>query len=154
MKSLLHLDYPLDKPLLWEIANSLRNHSDEYVDPRINKIVKHWKVVKHTTSYIEKIIEDFGVGGSPRFYWLAPNTRLGTHVDNGTTCSINLILSENPAPVTILNVDMFYTQALLNTTLPHSVINGPQERVLLKISIFDKTFDEVSQQINYKKIVT
>ena len=100
---------------------------------------------------LKKIIEDFGVGGSPRFYWLAPNTRLGTHVDNGTTCSINLILSENPAPVTILNVDMFYTQALLNTTLPHSVINGPQERVLLKISIFDKTFDEVSQQINYKK---
>jgi hypothetical protein len=151
MKPLLHLDYPLDKSLLWEIANGVRDQSSYYIDPRINKIITNWKIIKHTAPYIEKIIHDFGVGGSPRFYWLAPNTKLGTHVDNGTTCSINLILNENPAPVTMSDIDMFYNQALLNTTVPHSVTNGPEERVLLKISIFDKTFEEVSEIINYKK---
>ena len=65
----------------------------------------------------------------------------------------NLILNENPAPVTMENVDIFYTQALLNTTVPHSITNGPEERVLLKISIFDKTFNEVAQKINYKRVV-
>lgn len=152
MNMLLRLDYPLDKDILWEIANSIRNQADNYVDPRINKVIKNWMIVKHTAPYIEKIIADFGVGGSPRFYWLAPNSRLDTHVDNGTRCSINLILNENPAPVTIMNTDMVYTQALLNTSLPHSVTNGPEERVLLKISIFDKTFEQVSELINYKNI--
>jgi hypothetical protein len=152
--SLIHLDYPLDKNLLWETANSVKSHSVDYVDPRIERTIKHWKIVKHTSTYIEQIINDFGVGGSPRFYWLLPYTRLGTHTDNGTTCSINLILNENPAPVTMQNVDIFYTQALLNTTVPHSVTNGPEERVLLKISIFDKTFNEVAQKINYKRTVS
>jgi hypothetical protein len=148
---LLHLDYLLDKSALWEIANGLRSQATNYVDPRINQTIKNWMVIKHTSPYIEKIISDFGVGGSPRFYWLEPNSRLATHVDNGTKCSINLILNDNPAPVTILNTDMIYTQALLNTSLPHSVTNGPEERVLLKISIFDKTFEEVSSCIRYKK---
>ena len=152
MTPLIHLDYPLDKNLLWETANNLKRHSVNYIDPRIEKIARNWKVIKHTSPYIEKIINDFGVGGSPRFYWLDPDTRLRTHVDNGTTCSINLILNENPAPVTMSNVDMFYTQALLDTTVPHSVTNGPEERVLLKISIFDKTFKEVAQQIKYKQM--
>ena len=148
---LLHLDYSLDKLALWEIANGLRSQATNYIDPRINQTIKNWIVIKHTSPYIEKIISDFGVGGSPRFYWLAPNSRLTTHVDNGTKCSINLILNDNPAPITILNTNMVYTQALLNTSLPHSVTNGPEERVLLKISIFDKTFDEVAACIRYKK---
>ncbi len=148
---LLHLNYSLDILALWETANQLRSQATNYVDPRINQTIKNWLTVRHTSPYIEKIILDFGVGGSPRFYWLAPNSRLNTHVDNGTKCSINLILNDSPAPVTILNTDMYYTQALLNTSLPHSVTNGPEERVLLKISIFDKTFDEVSACIKYKK---
>jgi hypothetical protein len=148
---LLHLNYSLDKLALWEIANKLRSQATNYVDPRINQTIKNWLTVRHTSPYIEKIISDFGVGGSPRFYWLAPNSRLNTHVDNGTKCSINLVLNDNPSPVTILNTDMVYTQALLNTSIPHSVTNGPEERVLLKISIFDKTFEEVSSCIRYKK---
>lgn len=153
MKFLLHLDYPLDKEELWKTANIIKNQSMEYIDPRFKNNIKNWKIIKHTTSYIEKIIKDFGVGGDPRFYWLSPNTKLGIHRDYGTTCSINLILNDNPAPITILNTDIFYNQALLNTTIPHSVTNGPEERVLLKISIFDKKFDEVVNNINYKKII-
>lgn len=154
MNSLFHLDYPLDKELLCAVANNIKFRSKNYVDPRINKVVNNWKILQYNFSYIEKIIQDFGVGGSPRFYWLAPNTKLGTHIDNNTKCSINLILSKNPAPVTILDQEIFYTQAVLNTRLPHSVVNGSEERILLKVSIFDKTFEEVVEQINYKKIFT
>jgi hypothetical protein len=46
--------------------------------------------------------------------------------------------------------DYVYTQVLLNTTLPHSVTNGATERILLKISIFDETYEQLSARISYK----
>jgi hypothetical protein len=95
-------------------------------------------------------MDDFQVLGKPRFYWTAPNSCIPEHVDNGTQCSLNFILSPDPAPITFYGIDYYYKQVLLNTTLPHSVNNGPIERVLLKISIFDETYQQLAARINYK----
>ena len=95
-------------------------------------------------------MQDFEVIGSPRFYWLEPFANIPKHIDNGTQCSINLIITENPAPITIEGVDYTYLQALLNTTLPHSVQNGASERIMLKISIFDETYESLSERIKFK----
>lgn len=151
MNPIVHLDYNLDKDLLLKEAESAKMNATSYSDDRYpNVILDNWLISRHSSEYLLKIMDDFGVQGKPRFYWLQPYSEIPEHVDNGTMCSINLILSDKPAPIIISGKKFVYKQALLNTTIPHSVLNGPEERVMLKISIFDETFEELANRISYK----
>jgi len=149
MEPITHLNYPLNKDLLLVIAEMIKQDAKPYTDPRYEKSLDTWLILKHTTPYIEKIMEDFGVNGSPRFYWQEANSVLPMHVDNNTTCSLNFILTENPAPVTIGDVDYTYEQALLNTTVLHGVKTNDEDRILLKISIFDESYEDIIKRIPY-----
>jgi hypothetical protein len=145
------LDYPLDTITLLQSAANARLSAEPYTDSRYPGLKKEdWYIGRYTDEHIDKIMRDFEVDGSPRFYWLEPFADIPQHVDNGTQCSINLIISENPAPITVEGVDYAYQQALLNTALPHSVRNGEDERIMLKISIFDETYESLSARIKYK----
>jgi hypothetical protein len=152
MNKILHLNYPLDFPTLLLSSEKAKEISYDYSDSRYpGHNFDYWKISKYNDDYIQQIITDFGVNGSPRFYWLKPFTKLPVHVDNGTKCSINFVLSEGAAPITYDGVDYFYSQALINTSIPHGVTNGPTERLLLKISIFDVDYAELSQSIKFRK---
>ena len=94
-------------------------------------------------------MNDFGVVGKPRFYWLEPFAEIPEHIDNGTLCSLNFILSPDPAPIVIEDIEYTYKYVLLNTAVRHSVFNGPTERIMLKISIFDETFEDLAKRIPY-----
>ena len=150
MNHLIHLNYPLNLDLLLKEATELKLKSTPYIDGRSNTQLDYWKIIREYGPYGKQILDDFGLNGRPRFYWLAPQSILPVHTDHNTTCSINFVLSQNPAPVTIGGIDYFYTQALLNTSIPHSVVNGPEERILFKISIFDETYEQVAEKIKYK----
>ena len=151
MDPLTLLHYPLDTASLLQSASNARLHAEPYTDSRYpNLRKKDWYIGRYTDEHIDKIMQDFEVIGSPRFYWLEPFANIPKHIDNGTQCSINLIITENPAPITIEGVDYTYLQALLNTTLPHSVQNGASERIMLKISIFDETYESLSERIKFK----
>lgn len=145
------LNYPLDVSVLLESANSARLLAESYKDSRYpNLQLDSWQISRYTDSYIEKIMSDFEIDGRPRFYWLEPFAKIPEHVDNGTQCSVNLILTETPAPITIAGNEYTYQQALLNTTIPHAVFNGSVERIMLKISIFDVTYEQLAKRIKYK----
>ena len=151
MSPLTLLDYPLDSVTLLQSAANARLSAEPYTDSRYPDCEKgDWYIGRYTDKHIDKIVRDFEVDGSPRFYWLDPFATLPQHVDNDTQCSINIILTENPAPITFAGVDYTYRQALLNTALPHSVRNGEYERIILKISIFDETYESLSARIKYK----
>jgi hypothetical protein len=144
MKPLVHLNYPLDVEILLLKADLYKRQGEAYYDPRYKKTLDYWLQYKiNNDSYINRIMDDFGLNGKPRFYWLQANSVLPEHVDNNTTCSLNFILSEDPAPVTIGGDDYLYSQCLLNTTIPHSVTNTGPERILLKISLFDVSYQDV-----------
>jgi hypothetical protein len=152
MNPITLLDYPIDITKILEIAAEAKSKSISYKDPRYPKLnIDNWKISKFNNGYLQQIIDDFEVKGSPRFYWLKENTYLPIHVDNGTTCSINFILTEDAAPVRFNDVDYFYKQALLNTMVPHSVLNKGSERILLKISIANETYEELANRIKFKK---
>jgi hypothetical protein len=147
----VRLNYPLDKSVLLESARCAREFAKPYTDNRYPGLqMDTWHIGHYTDKHIEKIMSNFGIDGKPRFYWTEPNSVIPEHVDNGTQCSLNFILSDDPAPVTFFGEDYVYTQVLLNTTLPHSVTNGSTERILLKISIFDETYEQLSARIGYK----
>lgn len=96
------------------------------------------------------MVNDLGIKAKPRFYWLESNAVLPEHVDHNTTCSLNFILSEDPAPVTIGGNDYYYNQCVLNTTIPHSVTNNGPERILLKFSVFDVSYEDTVKTIPNK----
>ena len=150
MSPLTLLNYPLDLELLRKEAAELKKQAIYYVDGRSNHQLDYWKIHRGYGEYGEKIMNDFGLGGKPRFYWLDADSYLPMHVDHNTTCSINFVLSDDPAPVTRGETDYYYSQALLNTSILHSVRNGPVERVLYKISIFDEPYEQVVEKIKYR----
>jgi len=150
MKKIIHLNYPLDRAALLKDAEVARLSSSGYTDSRYpDLLINEWTKSIYTSPTIEKLMKDFDVYGSPRFYFHGPFYTLPMHVDNGTTCSLNFMLSDDPAPISFEDEDIVYHQALLNTTLPHAVCNGSHERILLKISIFDKSFEEVAKTLKY-----
>lgn len=154
MSPITHLNYKLDINEVLRSAEKAKSLSYDYTDSRYpGHNFDYWKISKYNDDYIQQIITDFGVNGNPRFYWLKPFTKLPIHVDNGTKCSINFVLSDGAAPITYDGVDYFYKQALINTSIPHGVTNGPNERLLLKLSIFDKSYEEFADVIGYKKNV-
>lgn len=150
MPPLYHLNYPLDTKLFLMMAEEYKIHSKPYYDPRYDATIDFWKQYRVQNKVIEDLMFDLNIKGKPRFYWTEPNTTIPEHVDNKTTCSVNFILTNDPAPVTIEGTDYVYEQCLLNTSLKHSVKNGDEERILLKISIFDTPFEKVIEQIPEK----
>lgn len=154
MEPLTHLNIDINKSLLLEESKIFKKLSKGYTDSRYpGKCLEEFRVYVYTSEYSEQIMKDLGIEGSPRFYWLETNSFLPEHIDNGTQCSINIILSDGVAPITMYGQDIFYSSALLNTQIPHSVKNGDTERILFKISIFNESYEQVKNKLTLKKYV-
>jgi len=81
----------------------------------------------------------------PRFYKQEKNTEVPAHIDINTKCSLNIVLSDSYGPVQFTGHEpVFYKCALLDTTKEHFVPCYPEERLILKFSIFDVTFDDAT----------
>jgi hypothetical protein len=148
MEPIIHLNYKIDKPRLLEEAANLKKDAVGYTDSRYPDLkLDDWLINHHNSEYTDQIKQDFGVEGKPRFYWLQPHAVIPEHVDNGTLCGLNFILTENASPITIGNKEYTYEAVLVDTTVPHSVTNNEHERIMLKISIFNETFEQVAEKI-------
>lgn len=153
---LLDLNIDIDRLLLeYEyMCNKEKTYSDH------TGSADYWKVIRHkdmTSEYCKKfaknIKEKYNISGKvdARFYRLLANQTLPWHIDRGTECSINIVLSDSAAPIMYKINDKIYeyeyTVALINTQLEHSVINGSEDRILFKISIFDEDYNAVRKKI-------
>ena len=79
----------------------------------------------------------------PRYYKQEKNTEVPMHNDRGTFCAINIMLSDNAAPIIFKYLgEIKYECALLNIRKHHAVPSFPEERVLLKFSIFDVSYKD------------
>lgn len=152
MEPVIHLDYDLDKFTLLKEAQLAKSASRPYTDSRYPDLkLEKWLIGHWSSEYTDRIMKDFEVVGRPRFYWLEPYAVIPEHIDNETTCSLNFILTEDPAPIIIEEKTYTYQQVLLDTTRLHKVINNEHERIMLKISIFDEPFTDLAKRIKYKK---
>ena len=150
---LIHTDYPLDLKQILQDAEEASAIKETYTDARYdNRAVEGWDVARWTSPYIEKIVNDFGFEKvKTRFYWQEPNILIPPHIDYGSTVSLNFVLTDKPAPITMDNVEYHYKQGLINTGVKHSVQNGNEPRLILKITIYDKTFEEVAENLKWRK---
>lgn len=156
-------DYIIDKPKCLRKFSEIKDNSENYKDTRY-EASPVWRVSRiDKWDYADQIIEDLGlkdyvIDYRPRFYTLDANEFLMTHVDLGTQCSLNFVIQGGNSPV-IFEGEMevkpdvnsrfqyFYESALFNTTKPHGVVNDNEDRIIFKISIFDKTYEEVREKI-------
>jgi len=150
MNPVLHLNYKIDKQRLLDEATAIKHTAVGYTDSRYPDLsMDDWLVGHHTSDYVKKIMSDFKVVGKPRFYWLRPFATIPEHVDNGTQCGLNFILTDHASPISFGDTSYFYESILVNTTLPHSVVNNEKERIMFKISIFNETFEQVANRIKH-----
>lgn len=148
---LTHLNYPIDYNWWSKEAERLKLEAKPYTDKRYNITVSDW--LTHSFDHTPEswaICNDFDVKAKARMYWLFPGAKIPEHIDNETQCSLNFVLSNNPSPITIEGEEYYYRQALLNTTAMHGVNNVNEERVLLKFSIHDISYEELAKRIPYK----
>ena len=89
----------------------------------------------------------------PRFYKQQANTCIGMHKDRytnpdrGPACSVNIILSKKSSPIVFEDVgNINYKCALLNLAKQHSIPSFEEERLLLKFSIFDVSYEDAFQR--------
>lgn len=85
----------------------------------------------------------------PSFFTQTIGTHVPTHIDVGTLCAINFIISGGETPVEFEGLGKeFYTVALLNVSENHSVpIQTGEDRLLFKLRFTHNTFQEVKDAI-------
>ena len=140
-----------DYGLFLEEYERIRENEVDY--GRQGKSVDFWRVIRNDNlnsdiaySYADFVKQKYGIIGKTNvsFYRLTANSTLPWHVDTDTKCSINFILNGDASPVSYRSGDYTYKQALIQTNIEHSVMNGNKDRILYKISIFDMDFEDVA----------
>ena len=128
------------KPFESGIENHWSTYFPEY---RIGKInTSQCAEVFRLLDIIKKIsmAEDI----RPRFYKLNANTEVPMHKDTRTKCALNIVLNNNYGPILFEGQEkQFYKCAILDTRKRHSVPSFPEERILLKYSIFDLNYNDM-----------
>jgi hypothetical protein len=149
-EEILVFDFDFDQEYLLSVWQEYKNQSIPYSDKRFNRFVmNNWRIVNNLNlDYADYLAQHFDINASPKFYILDANTSLVMHVDQDTTCAINFVLSDNPAPVRFKSGNSyFYKTALLNTSVKHAVDKTDSDRILFKLSIKDEPFGSVKQKI-------
>jgi len=144
------IDYVYDKKLLLREAKE-REGYEPFIDPKTSTIVDKWLIKKNVTGYARMITKEFermlDVSIKPRFYIQEKGFTLPFHRDRGTTCAINFVLSTSKDPITFqLNYNTFrfkYETAIVDVTQEHMVTASSEDRYLFKLSIFDRSYEEI-----------
>lgn len=169
MNEVYAFDFKFDESSLLEEWNEYYSYAAKaYVDPRYEEWMKDpemvakygnwdqnsWRIAKgeHTT-YSDYLCKYFDIEAEPRFYILEGGSILPPHIDLGTQCAINFLLGDDDtlAPVSFSSGNSYsYKTALLNTSIEHGVTNGPNDRIIFKLSIMNEPFESVKQKIQTK----
>ena len=158
MKPIFEFDYKFNKYALLTELDRFKNQCKTFQDP-MNPTADNVKQLKNDNLKVveketNKFLDFYQIKnkGSGRYYILDKNSNLRMHTDHNTTCSINVILNSNTAPITIEDQDYHYSVAVLDTQKMHGVKNNDSERYLFKISFFDLEYKELVKIVSHKKI--
>tara|TARA_R110000822_G_scaffold132788_2_gene270048 strand:+ start:581 stop:1060 length:480 start_codon:yes stop_codon:yes gene_type:complete len=150
-KALYNIALPVPANVLLDEAMSYTDYQP-YHDKKTNRYLDDW-LQKHITHghawnlaqlYKKKLsIDDI----KPRYYIQKNTFTLPWHKDRGTECSINFVLTGS-ASISFRDGNYFYESAILNTQEEHAVFHDKQatDRVLLKLSIFNHTYQEIVER--------
>jgi len=147
-----HFDY--DHDLLMHQAKE--EGYENFIDPKGGKVFDDWFIKRIDSGYGKKIsdmfAETFDCEVRPRFYIQNPGYSLGFHRDRGTQCAINIVLQGEDDKITFrengVEESISYKVALLNVQKEHAVFEPRNKRYLFKMSIFDKSYQEIKENLS------
>lgn len=161
MLPVTEIPYNIEKETyLRDFWNNFEQQSACLTDGRLRAPKTYFKIIRNTdflNQETKKWSELLEADARARYYWLKPNRQLWWHTDAGTKCAINYVLNGNDARVQFSNTgedlegppptefnEYEYNAAILDVTKYHSVPNDSIiPRILFKISIFDKSYEDV-----------
>ena len=154
MLPITNINYELDIAKVLKIMDLAKTRSQIYHEK--TKIFRWTHNIKHP--YFYKVMKDLNVIGYADFYFQEANSFLIPHTDPKCLCAINFVLSPDPSPVTFYEnatskdelgnaTHYTYSQAILNTTIFHSVQTGNTERTLFKICIQNESYESVVKRL-------
>ncbi len=154
INDLININFGFDRERLLEEANQLAGY-ETFIDPKYNTPISGWQIKKINSSYgleISNFLKDYFQlkDISPRFFIQPPGVSIMFHRDRETKCSFNFVLSDDPDPISFRHRQVVYKTALLNTSIEHAVLNPKNRRILFKVSVFDKTFEEIKNSLPSK----
>lgn len=111
----------------------------------IGQTVNGYKEVDRLVEYAKSKLGDVEI--KPRFYVQKKDVYVPEHKDIKTECAINILLSDDCAPITYKDFgDIYYKCALINTQEIHSV-KTDTERILFKLSIMDMKYEIAASRL-------
>lgn len=111
----------------------------------IGQTVNGYKEVDRLVEYAKSKLGDVEI--KPRFYVQRKDVYVPEHKDIKTECAINILLSDDCAPITYKDFgDIYYKCALINTQEIHSV-KTDTERILFKLSIMDMKYEIAASRL-------
>ena len=144
-------DFNFDKQkLLQQYEKNLQNSKNFNDDGLPVSIPKLQLQEDFEFDYAQELMVFFGITGEAKYYTVKKDCDFDLHVDTLPQCSINVLVSDNPAPVFIGGKNYMYQNCVLNVKKPHGVFTNDENRILFKISIFEHTFEEVKQKVHNK----
>jgi hypothetical protein len=150
----LNLEHLIDRDGLREDmeCQTFIPFSSSYAKQGFFKHAPFWEQAKvnnlpeHEVPFVTKI--NRLINASPRFYKQHANHNVPLHKDIDTLCCVNILITKDNAPVHFEEWgDYTYHCALLDVTHKHRVDLWPKERHLLKLSIFDRTYKQMREEL-------
>ena len=153
------------------LLNELKSETlTPFIDPKTKIQLDFLKIVFTKKQYavtiatfFRNLLELDHLDARPIFYIQDEGYRFPFHQDRKTECSINVLLDENPDPITFRveehdnnmeridsDIDEHYEIALINTQNWHGVMPPTTTRHLFKLSIFSKKYEECLEIIKAK----
>lgn len=143
-------DFNFNKELLLNEFQKISNNLEGFIDNGLPVKIKKLQIIEDFHfDYVDYLNKLFDIKSEAKFYVLKENEEFDLHVDTLPQCSINILLSGNPAPVFIGDKNYLYQNCVLNVKKPHGVFNNTENRILFKLSIFDYSFEEVKNKVHY-----
>ena len=149
---ILHIDYDVDRDCI--LYESRKAEYEPFVDPKTQNVLEFWKICRDVGPYTQVISDELcrilDVQVKPRYYIQEVGSMIPWHVDRGTKCAVNMVLSTQDDPIEFRHQIGFqhyirkyhYNFALIDTSMEHRVRANREDRLLFKMSIFDKSFSE------------
>ena len=154
-----HLDFKYDAEIL-----KLHFENADYVDFKLSdpskaqdkffvhapgwqicRDLNHIKEVKRIVTYFEMLFESTI---RSQFFKQMAGCEIPYHHDGRPKCSINILLSEDNAPITFEDIgDVHYKCALLDVKKKHMIKAHDKDRWLFNLSILEKTYDECLERL-------
>lgn len=154
-KSLVHLDYEIDKPKWRDIFyENIQQGQWHHSVPRRKELfwyqlfINDTHPLKELTKEVEMDLNIYGMNNFPRFSYQFPNTLLQHHTDEDNMVSININLLDTVPIIHIDHEPHPYECALIQVGQKmHGVEKDTNHRLILKFCI-RHPYDEVYERLN------